>query len=285
MKLFKNNPWILLFPSLLFMIIPMYGLAIAVLESTTGTMGFTLASYRQLLESDRFLSSILFSLRTSFIATILALLVGLIITRSFSHYLERNLPRLSLWLPMIFPHFVWGYVIILIFSETGLFAQMFVSMGLIANTGDFPILTRDSAGMGILLTYIWKEVPFVVLMLFPVYSAIPQSYYDLVETLGGNRWEQFKTVDWPHIQSVLIETFFIIFAFTLTAYEVPALIGTNFPEMVSVLSYQWFYSGSWDDRPLAFAAMTSISLFITLTAFLGYMYLNRKRLRAMRGRL
>ncbi|MFC7322073.1 ABC transporter permease [Halobacillus campisalis] len=285
MRLFRNNPWLLLLPALLFLILPSYGLATAILESLRGTDGFTGEHYETLFASDRFTASFLFSIRTAFIATVLSLVAGVLLTRTFSGYLEKNIPRLSVWLPMVFPHLVWGYIIILLFAETGLFSQLLVSLGWIGSTNEFPIWTRDSNGIGIILTYIWKEIPFVILMLFPVYSAIPRSYYDLVETLGGSRWDQFKTVELPRILPVLLEIFLIIFAFTLTAYEVPALLGTTFPEMISVLSYQWFYSGSFEDRPLAFAAMTGTSFLIMLGALAAYLYLNRKRMRAMRGRL
>ncbi|GGF33397.1 ABC transporter permease [Halobacillus andaensis] len=285
MNLYKIKPWLLILPALLFLILPAYGLWAAFSESIKDGSDVTLTYYHQLFTSERFLSSLWFSLYTSLTATLASMIIGIFITRSFAHFLTDSLPRLSVWLPMLFPHLVFAYVIILIFSETGWLAQMLTMIGVLESPGEFPILTRDNYGIGIILAYIAKEVPFVILMLFPVYNAIPPAYYDVVKTLGGSRMEQFKTVEWPQISTVVMEIFFILFAFTLTAYEVPAILGTNFPEMVSVLSYDWFYSGSWEDRPLAFAAMVTISLLITLMAFIGYMYVNRKRMRALRGRL
>ncbi|MFG6150443.1 ABC transporter permease [Halobacillus sp. B23F22_1] len=285
MNLYKIKLLLLLLPALLFLMLPAYGLWSAFIESIKDGSNMTLTYYHQLFTSDRFLSSLWFSLYTSFTSTLVSIIIGILITRRFTHLLRSSLPRLSVWLPMLFPHLIFAYVIILIFSETGWLAQMLTVLGVLENPRDFPILTRDNYGIGIILAYIGKEVPFVILMLFPVYNAIPSSYYDVVKTLGGSRLEQFKTIEWPQISTVVMEIFFILFAFTLTAYEVPAILGTNFPEMISVLSYDWFYSGSWEDRPLAFAAMVTISFLITLMAFIGYMYVNRKRMRALRGRL
>ncbi|WP_173917785.1 ABC transporter permease [Halobacillus sp. Marseille-Q1614] len=279
MNWFKTNPWLSLLPAALFLLLPFYGITAAFIESVKGN------PWQHLLESERFFASLWFSLRTALIASLLSLMAGILLSRTFSKELLNLFPRLTVWLPMLFPHLVWGYVVLLFLSETGLWAQFFISMGLIDTSADFPIWTRDPNGVGIILTYIGKEVPFVMLMLFPVYSAIPSAYYDVVQTLGGSRWDQFKTVEWPHILPAVTETFFILFAFTLTAYEVPALLGTTYPEMLSVLSYEWFYNGDWDDRPLAFGALILVSIGIIFSSWLGYLYINRKRMRALRGRI
>lgn len=283
MRLFKNKTVLLFLPALLFLILPFYGLITAIFQSFNQGTGWTFTYYRQLFGSDRFLSSLGFSLRTAFIATLLSIIIGLVLTRSFHHLLKKLSPRIIVWIPMLFPHFVWGYMVILLLSETGLFSQWAVMSGIIEDSSDFPIWTRDPSGIGIIITYVWKEVPLVILLLFPVYASIRPDYYALVDTLGGRSWNRFSTVEWPHLLPVLMEAFFIIFSFTLTAYEVPALMGTTFPEMISVLGYEWFYGSSWEDRPLAFAAMVSISLILLTFTTIGYTFLSRSRWRALKG--
>ncbi|RWZ52283.1 sugar ABC transporter permease [Halobacillus fulvus] len=280
MKWSSNKSWLLFLPAVLFLILPLYGLAAAISQSFQQQGEWTLSAYQQLFQSDRFLSAVGFSLEVAFLSSLLSLLIGLLFTRSFYPYLASHTPRLIVWMPMLFPHFVWGYMVILLLSETGVLAQVFTLLG----GDDFPTLTQDSRGIGIILTYVWKEVPFVILMLLPVYATIKPEYYDLVKTLGGGAWSQFKQVEWPHLLPVMIETFLIVFAFTISAYEVPALLGTTFPEMLSVLSYNWFYGSSWDDRSLAFAAMVLLSLFILILTFIGYIYMNKKRFRMMKGK-
>ncbi|KHE67262.1 ABC transporter permease [Halobacillus sp. BBL2006] len=284
MKLFKTKSFYLFLPSALFLLIPLYGLIAGLLQSVQKDGAFTFEYYLILLDSDRFLASIAFSLKNALLATLFSLVIGLLLTRVFYKYLENYSPRLIVWLPMLFPHFVWGYMVILLLSETGIFSQLLTAGGWLGNSSEFPVWTRDPYGIGIIITYVWKEVPFVILMLLPVYSSINPAYYDLVKTLGGSSWRQFTSVEWPNLLPVLIETFLIVFSFTISAYEVPALLGTTFPEMMSVLSYEWFYGSSWEERPLAFAAMISLSGFILTLTLLGYLWLNTKRWKAMRGR-
>ncbi|MYL39880.1 ABC transporter permease [Halobacillus litoralis] len=283
MKSFSLKPYLLFLPSVLFMLLPLYGLLTAVLNSFGRHRGWTLDYYRQIFESKRFVMSLAFSLQTALIATLLSILIGLVLTRSFYPILEKITPRVSVWIPMLFPHFVWGYLVILLLSETGVAAQLLTAAGWISDPQHFPVLTRDPHGIGIILTYVWKEVPLVILMLLPVYASIRPEYYALVDTLGGSVWNRITAVELPHLLPVLMETSLIIFSFTLSAYEVPALLGTTFPEMVSVLSYDWFYGSSWQKRPLAFAAMVSISFVLLVLSFIGYGYLNKARWRAVKG--
>lgn len=73
-----------------------------------------------------------------------------------------------------------------------------------------------------------------------------------------------------------METFIIIFSFVIASYEVPALLGTAHPEMMGVISYDWFYDTNWENRPLSFAAMVSTSILILILAFIGFMMMNKK---------
>lgn len=280
MKLFKNKTFLLFLPAAIFLMIPFYGFIHAVIQSLGGE---GLGHYEKILNSERFLSSVWFSLRTAGIATIISIILGLGFTKLFHPLLINTSSRLMVWIPMLFPHFVWGYMVILILSETGWVAQTLAAAGWIENHSNFPVWTRDPQGIGIIITYVWKEVPLVILLLFPVYASIRPEYYALIDSLGGNAWHRFTTVDLPHLLPVLVESFLIIFSFTLTAYEVPALIGTTFPEMISVLGFEWFYGSSWDDRPLAFAAMVMISLILLILTLMSYYGLSRPRWRAMKG--
>ncbi|SDJ11348.1 hypothetical protein [Salimicrobium halophilum] len=262
------KPWLLLSPALLFLLLPLYGLGAAFWNSITDQGALSLKVYEELFRDEEFLSSLLYSVWIALAATVLSLFLGWFLTRMFASLLASTSGKLAAWLPMIFPHFVWAYLVLLLFREGGLIS------GLIP--GD-PSLAQDPEGIGIILTYIGKETPFVILMLLPVYLTRERHYDDLVETLGGSLFFRIRDAEWPWVAPVFIETGLIIFAFTFSAYEVPALVGATFPEMVSVLTYDWFYSGDWGERPLAFAAMVFSSVVISLIAWVAFFLINKKR--------
>ncbi|SEK18463.1 ABC-type Fe3+ transport system, permease component [Carnobacterium iners] len=259
----KNKPYLLVGPAILMTLLLVgYGLLMVFIESILSSGSLSLEIYRTLLSDEIFQSSFLFSLRIVVVSTLLSLGIGFVLVRSAFPVLKRSFPRLISWLPMLFPHFVWGYMLYLLFSQTGLFSTIFNGLGIIALPGDFPNLFMDSAGLGIMITYIWKGVPFVILMLLPVYEQLSHSQKQLVFTLGGKKGAVFRYVEWPYVFPVLLETFFIIFSFVLAAYEVPALLGATYPKMISVLSYDWFFGTNWEKQPYAYATMVIVTTFI-----------------------
>ncbi|WP_243292338.1 ABC transporter permease subunit [Bacillus sp. FJAT-47783] len=280
-KWFMKNKWMVyVLPSIFLPIfITMYGLVMAVKESFADGIN----SYRTVLTSTTFFESYVYSLKISFLATMISLLIGLWVTRIVYKQLTKTEWKVLVWIPMVFPHFVAGYMIVLLLSQTGFVSSFLSHFQLIESFTSFPLFIYDSFGFGILVTYIWKEVPFVVLMLLPAYVQMDQRLNDVVSTLGGSKWDRFITVEWPWLAPVVFETGIIIFSFILAAYEVPALLGTTYPKMISVLSYDWFYEGDWSRRPMAFAAMILVTTTIMMVVFFFSQLLSKKRYRLMKG--
>lgn len=250
----------------------------AAIESFTSPLGIiNTAAYTELLMNSSFQASFLYSLKITVISVTLSMIIGLLIVRSTYPLLQKKHLRLAAWIPMLFPHFVWGYMVYLLFSQSGWFSTLFFQAGFIESPEGFPEIMKSEGGAGIILTYLWKEVPFVILILLPVYQQLNMAKKEAVYTLGGSKWEAFKTVEWPAILPSLIEIFVILFSFIFAAYEVPALLGATYPKMISVLTFEWFYSGDWSRRPLAFAAMITTAAAILICLFTVYMILNRQR--------
>lgn len=285
MKLSGRTKLLPLLPSLLVTsILAAAGLLMAVSESFTSPSGEKNPSaYNELFADSSFQVSVLYSLNITIVSTILSIMIGLIIVRRTYSFLQKRHWKLAAWLPMLFPHFVWGYLLFLLFSQSGWISTLAFELRLINSIEEFPEIMKDSNGLGIILTYVWKEVPFVILMLLPIYQQMDVKRKDAVYTLGGSKWHGFKSVEWPVLIPSLIEIAFILFSFIFAAYEVPALLGATYPKMISVLTIDWFYSGDWSKRPLAFAAMIMASIVILFCLFIVYFSLNRQRERAAKG--
>ncbi|MGM0867643.1 MAG: ABC transporter permease [Bacillota bacterium] len=284
MKWQRVNNTLLLIPALLFFIfIPGLGIVLALLESVRSEGNITFGHYVDLFEEKRFMTSFLFSLTVTSISTILSLCIGLGIVKAFSSLLKENKHKLLVWIPMLVPHFVWAYLVYLLFNQSGFFSNVFEMGGWIDDRSQFPTLVQDRNGIGIILTYVWKEVPFVTLMLLPVYATLSKSYKEIASLLGAGPYKAFWVAEWPFILPVLVETGAILFAFIFTAYEVPQLLGVTSPQMLAILAYDWFYSGSWSDRPLAFASLVLVGLSIGGVMWLLIYFTNKERLHITKG--
>lgn len=255
-----------------------YGIWMAFLESIKYFYVPSLDVYRDLFSDEQFIASFVYSLRVAMISTFLSILIGLLLVRSAYPKLRNTFPRLIAWIPMLFPHFVWGYMLFLLLSQSGLIPSLLNILGFLGGPKDFPILFKDSFGIGIILTYVWKEIPFVLLMLIPIYEQLSNNRKELVYTLGGNQWSVFWNVERPYVLPVLVETFFIVFAFVISAYEVPALLGATYPKMVSVLTYDWFFGSDWTKQPYAYAAMIVLTITIVVIVFITFLLTKRTRI-------
>ncbi|WRP06833.1 ABC transporter permease subunit [Rossellomorea aquimaris] len=284
MKWQRVNNTFLLIPALLFFIfIPGLGIVLALLESVRSGGTITFGHYVDLFEEERFMTSFLFSLTVTSISTILSLCIGLGIVKAFSPLLKENKHKLIVWIPMLVPHFVWAYLVYSLFNQSGFYSNVFGMAGWIDDRSQFPTLVQERKGIGIILTYVWKEVPFVTLMLLPVYTTLSKSYKEIASLLGAGPYKAFWVAEWPFILPVLVETGAILFAFIFTAYEVPQLLGVTSPQMLAILAYDWFYSGTWSDRPLAFASLVLVGLGIGFVMWLLIYFTNKKRMHITKG--
>ncbi|MBY6035799.1 ABC transporter permease subunit [Fictibacillus nanhaiensis] len=275
----KNNHYLLLSPALIFTVCLVgCGLIMAFLESIRAFESPSFDTYQELLAGETFITSLLYSLCIALFSTLISIIIGLLLVRSTFPVLKRLFPKLIAWTPMVFPHFVWGYMLFLLFSQSGYFSSLLNLIGLMDDKVNFPILFKDPFGIGIILTYVWKEVPFVILILMPVYEQLSRSQKELVYTLGGKSWDVFWHVERPYVFPVLYETFFIIFTFVVSAYEVPALLGATYPKMISVLTFDWFFGSDWTKQPDAFAAMILLTLMTVFIVFILFTLTKNRRI-------
>lgn len=287
MKLFKNKsiqPYLQIAPA--FILIGGllgYGVAYGIIESFQMDLTWSFDAYRTLLDDVSFTTSIWYSVYITLVSTFIALFIGLGITHFLYPYLLKDRWKAVIWVPMLFPHFAAGYLFVLLLSDSGWISSILHHIGLITQLSDFPNLTNDSNGIGIIATYVWKEIPFVVLMLLPVYAQIDKRLKDVVQTLGGSKLNIFFTAQWPFIWPTTLEIAIILFAFIFGAFEVPYLLGVTFPQMTPVLAYEWFFDGNWDQRPLAFASMVLVTIFIVVITIALYATSQKYRHRLMKG--
>ncbi|WP_270179151.1 ABC transporter permease [Alkalihalobacillus sp. CinArs1] len=283
----KHKAWFYLTPAVIIVLFLVgYGMWSAVIQSMQTIGGkWTFEFYEELFRSDSFLRSLKFTFWITLISTILSLVIGLVLTRILYRLFQHSFVKGLVWIPILIPHFVAGYLVFLFLSQSGLLSSLLFQIGLINDRSMFPILVQDTRGVGIILTYVWKEVPFVILMLLPVYYEIDHRYSEVVRTLGGSKWDEFKTVEWPWLLPILLEVAIILIAFVSTAFEVPYLLGVTRPEMLPVHAFDWFYSGDWSNRPLAFAAMIIPGGVSLLLAGISFKLIQKHRLRLIKGRV
>ena len=289
----KSKPYLLLLPATGAIVLLFFGgLFDGLLKSlgyfpAIGERQLNLDAYTNLLASDSFWDSLELTVRVAAISSLLAgLLGGLLAIALFllNQYSEAGNSRL--WhrlfqLPLTIPHLVAGYVIVLLFTQSGVISKLLASVGMIDEMTDFPVLVNDPFGWGIILAYTWKEVPFVLLMVYPVLARIQKSWREVSRVYGAGNWNFIREIALPIMMPSWIIAVFIVFVFTFSAFEIPFLLGVTYPGMLPVYSFQLYTDGSLSDRPEALAVNIILAL-MTICLGLATYYFN-KRWNVMKG--
>ena len=166
--------------------------------------------------------------------------------------------RLAFQVNLTVPHLVGALGVLFLLGQSGLVARMAFQVGLIAVPAEFPALVFDRAAVGVILTYVWKEVPFLGLIVLAALQGIDADHGSVARTLGASRWQAFRFVTLPMIWPALARGMVLVFAFTFGAYEVPALLGQTYPQALPVLAWQTFNDVDLATRPEAMAMALGI---------------------------
>lgn len=220
-----------------------------------------LSAYRAVLTDPGFLRSLALTLHiavtSTLIATIIAVAATLLLRR---HFAGRRAVGFLFQLNLTVPHVIGALGALYLFSQSGFFARMAYQIGLIARPGEFPALVHDPWAIGIILHYVWKEVPFIGLIVLAQMQALGTDHERIARSLGASRWQTFRHILVPLILPGILAAAVIVFAFTLGAYEVPLLLGASHPQALSVLAWQTYSGVDLAARPQAMAMAMVIAV-------------------------
>lgn len=239
-----------------------------------------LSAYVSVFTDREFYLSFLLTFHIAFtstvISSILAIGAALLLRRSF---VGRGIVNFLFQLNLTVPHLVGAIGILYLFSQSGSFARLAAEFGMIAGPGDFPALVFDPYAIGIILQYVWKEVPFIGVIVLANMQSIGEDYESVARSLGASKWQTFRYVLLPLIFPGVLSASVMVFAFTFGAYEIPAILGANFPAALPVLAYRKYTDVDLAARPEAMAMAIVIAL---LSAVMIYFYVRYSR-RRIRG--
>jgi putative spermidine/putrescine transport system permease protein len=266
------KPYILLLPIMIVILgIFASGLIMAFIQSlghfeAVGLHEYTLRYYKEVLNSKDFLSSLGFSLYTSLVSSIIAIVLGVLL--SYSIFKTKNNNRLveSIYkLPIIVPHIVAVLLVYNILAQSGILSRMLYSIGLIKEPTQFPSLLHERNGLGIIIAYAWKEIPFVAMVTYTILSNLSHNLSEVALNLGATKRQVFFHVILPIIMPTIFSSFIIIFAFSFGAYEVPFLLGPTYPKALPVKAFIEYNNPDLTNRPYAMVInmiLTFVSIFL-----------------------
>ncbi len=237
-------------------------------------------AYVSIFTSREFYLSFLVTFHIAFtstvISSVLAVGAALLLRR---HFVGRAVINFLFQLNLTVPHIVGAIGILYLFSQSGSFARLAYGVGMIEKPSDFPAFVFDPYSIGIILQYVWKEVPFIGVIVLANMQALGEDYESVARSLGASKWQSFRHVLLPLIFPGVLSASVIVFAFAFGAYEIPAVLGANFPAALPVLAYRKYTDVDLAARPEAMAMAIVIALLSAVMIFF-YVRYSRQRVRS-----
>lgn len=274
------KPYLLLLPCLCLIVLLAGGGIVQAFGESIGYgyfgKGFSLDAYARLLQDEGFLDSLFLTVKIGLIGAGGACFFGaailyLLYTLRFDGD-SRPILFISriIQIPIVLPYIVSAYLMFLLLTQSGFGSRVLYHAGLIEDMRSFFILVHDSHGIGIVLAYWYKTIPFVVLMLLPTLLGIHPHYYEIASVYGADKWHFFRFVVLPSCATPLKISFLIIMGFILSDFEIPFLLGSTHPQVLSVKAYLLYARGLFEERPDSMAinmVLITLSLCICVVVY------------------
>lgn len=148
---------------------------------------------------DALRNTAVFGLICSVLVISIAMLLAILLNRKFKF---RGIARTLLMTPWVVPSFVVGMLWGFMWQNDGIINRILVDILHIFDKAPF-WLTGPAVMVAIIIPTIWRQVPFVMLMLLAGLQQIPEDYYEAAEIDGASGFQKFIHVTLPLLRSVL----------------------------------------------------------------------------------
>ena len=237
--------------------------------------GFTLAHFEKSFElytNDMVFTVAIVALSGALIAAVAIAIAGYLTlgehprTRAMLRWLYR-------W-PLFIPFVVAGQVMRTFLAKNGMLNHVLAGAGLIE-----PIAAQSMLDWrGIVIAFVWKQAPFVTLLLAGAMASLDATHVEAARNLGAPRWRVLFGIVLPQVRGTLLVGLVLSFVTMLSVLSVPLMINPNSPTMMTVdVAYRISTHGDY-------AVANALCLVSLLFASLGaWVYLRHAVAKAEQG--
>jgi putative spermidine/putrescine transport system permease protein len=224
----------------------------------------TLAVYRDLLASPFIRDDLWLTVWISVLSVVLVAIVAYVLAL-YVRFGSGRLPQIvrSLYLiPMFVPVVIASYAAITFYVDRGVLAAILHAVGI-------PYVSPAYKASGVVITQVWFNIPFAVLMLGSGLDGIEQELIESAHDVGAG----FLTVLWRIVLPMNVVPLLIVLTFTFIgvvgSFTIPFLIGPNAPQMMGVAIQAYF---SNYNQPQAAVGMAVLLFLIAAVAGVVYVW-------------
>ncbi|HEV2037643.1 MAG TPA: ABC transporter permease subunit [Candidatus Eremiobacteraceae bacterium] len=182
---------------------------------------------------DLYTTDLLFTLAIVIASTILIGLVAIAIAGYLTLGENPRAVAILRWLyrwPLFIPFVVAGQVMRTFLAKNGMLNHVLIGTGLIEPLSAQSLLDWR----GIVVAFVWKQAPFVTLLLAGAMASIETQHIEAARNLGARRLRVLIDIILPQVRGTLLVGLVLSFVTMLSVLSVPLMINPNSPTMVTV---------------------------------------------------
>ncbi|GAA5617830.1 ABC transporter permease [Brucella anthropi] len=249
---------------LLLFIVPLFGAITGAfnVSGEWGTGNFTKAF--ELYSSDIIFTFVIVTLSSLLIA-LFSIAIGGYLTLGSNPRAVTVLRWLYRW-PLFIPFIVVGQILRTFLAKNGLMNSLLIETGVLTPLQAMSFLDWR----GIVIAFVWKQTPFVTLLLAGAMASIDRSTIESARNLGAGRLRILIEIVLPQVRQTLLVGLILSFVTMMSVLSVPLMINAQSPTMIT--ANMAFRINAYGDYGVA-NALGTISLL--MTSLVAWVYLRQ----------
>ncbi len=201
------------------------------LFSLTGQSKFTLSHWNSILFSKEALDSLRFSLKMGLFSSVGTVLVAFPLALFFRKAgAGKSLLGSIIKIPLFIPALVASFLILNLISYHGLINTVLMRTGIISE----PLrMLNDKFGWGVIVIQVWKNLPFVLLILMSAISSIRDDTIDAAKNLGAGYWSILFRIYLPLAMPGILVAMILMFIRAFGDFPITSVAGPVYPSSVA----------------------------------------------------
>lgn len=229
----KNLGLFLLAPAFIMVLaLFLFPLSISLHAAFTDAGGhFTFAHFAkaQALYSTDMVFTLFIIVTSSLVVGLLSLALAGLMALSENKFLVTSLKFLYRW-PLFIPFIVAAQCMRTFLAKNGLMNNSLITVGLLDPVHAISFLDWR----GIIITFVWKQTPFVTLMLAGAVAGLDRSMIEAARNLGASRLRAMIEIIIPQIMPVLMVGLILSFVTMMSVLSVPLMVAGSQPTLLTV---------------------------------------------------
>jgi putative spermidine/putrescine transport system permease protein len=235
------------------------------LFSITGKSEFTLENWKAILQAKESMDSLFFSLKMGLFSSVGTLVVAFPIALFFRKGgTGKGILGSIIKVPLFIPALVAAFLILNLISYHGLVNTVLMRLNLI----DEPLrMLNDKFGWGVVFIQIWKNLPFVLLIVMAALASIRDDIIDVAKNLGAGYWSVLFRIYVPLAMPGILVSMILMFIKAFGDFPICSVAGPVYPssmagrmQIMATIYQEW-------DQAAVLGVIIIVTAFIVIWAY------------------